>query len=156
MFKANPQLATGIKQLLERMATMKRGDLLPHVLIADLSGIPYESERWGTFCAKLRRKVTKELKFVLVPVPTVGYRIAGLNDQINDAYGRGKRASRQLFRGQKEISAAPDDDCSDYQRKIKTARLQLSKAGRSMLRKAEHINAALTKNTEQLPRRKSA
>jgi len=152
MFKENPQIAYGIGKIMDQLKGMSRGDVISHAMIASLSGVDFKSSQYGTLRQKIRRQALRRLKYTIVAVPGVGYRIATIDDQVNDAMGRGGRASRQLFRGTKEVDSTPDDQCSDHQRRVKGLRIRAFRSARSSALKSNHTEKILSKIQETRPK----
>lgn len=155
MFKENAKIAYGMDRIMDRLRTMRRGEVLTHDEISSLSGIRRDSAQYATIRQKIRKHALKHLRFTIVAVQGVGYKIATAGDQANDAMQRANRSSRQLHRGIREVSAAPEDSLTDHQRRVKHSKIQVFKAGRQLTRRAAKINEVLSKVPESLPRRGS-
>lgn len=125
-----------VTNLLNKMASQDRGDVLPLETIERISKIRRYEKGWGTVIKKLKRKLLHTRGIALWPVPTVGYRLCTHEEQLCLlSVHRQKRATRQLTRSHRELAALEPAELSVYQQRVRAMKMQDAIQARRLIKR---------------------
>jgi hypothetical protein len=153
MFEATPEIDKQVADLYKAAKPLQRGDILPHDTIEAVLKVKPHEGRWDHVVNRVRRRIEARRGVATWPVPTVGYKLLTVKEQMEFLpKKRLLKASRQERRARRSVEALDDKHLTPHQRRLKLAQLDhLKVAGRSV-RSRIRAMAALGRKTETHPR----
>lgn len=149
MLKASSErIHDAVESLWEQTASLERGDVIHWTDIEAAVGESRDASPCRVVVLKLKRRYEEERGITLWSVPTVGYRLCTVEQQLlRCSRERVKRAGRQLRRGVRHMQAIPDEELTDAQRSLRADRVNNQKRALRRVRAAGKIEAVLSRPT---------
>ena len=133
----NKALTIAVEQVIAEAVAIGRGGMLSYPRIAEVCGWDRRHPSWPSLTEKFRRLLLANHQIACETVRGLGFRLMTASDQVVlPAVKRSQRASRQLHRGLKEVSAVDSGSLSVHMQDLRAKQL----AGMKQSRQA-NINA---------------
>jgi hypothetical protein len=135
-FKECPVIADKVSKVVAWLANKQREDILPLVVIEELTGCHRYTDSWGTIIKKIRRRLLNERHIALLTERSVGYRLCNHGEQLYEcSKRRQRRARRQLSSAILEVGALPIQELSIHDQRNRSLKLDhLATTRRTMKR----------------------
>jgi hypothetical protein len=154
MLDMNLEMMELSERLFDGVSHFKRGEVIPHAMIAGLTGMVKDSDEWKWMIVRLKKMFLRQLNIVLWSSHKEGYKLLTHQEQLVFApQKRTKKAIRQINKSIKETAALPDRELSDHQRNMKYNQLRAAAESRREVRSRQRTQEIFSKPTEGLPRR---
>lgn len=154
MFTAKDVITNAVNDTMKLLRTRKRGDTATWAELERAAGFTRESPHWTAYDRRFRRDFLNESGIKLFAVNGVGLKLMTHEEQLFDK-SRQQRANRQLWRGNKELTALPSRELSDHQRQIKSRRLDVGHNARRVALYTAVLAGKLSRPTSNgIPKRR--
>lgn len=157
MFETNARIAQMVESLYGACVSLNRGDILTRETIAEIVQVEPNTAHWQYVVNRVRRRVERDRHISMMPVNEVGFQLLSIQEQIELAQYRERRANRQLRRGERSLKALEGvKGMTVHQRRLRSVNLDGLRSARLKISEELRISAATGRATVALPRPKIA
>lgn len=146
------RIAQAVKAIMDATEGWVRGNILTHEQIESVGELVRYQGSWGTVILTLKKRFETERGITLDNIPGVGYKLATVNEQINDCVQkRSRRAVRQFNKAAGHLEAVPDEEMTTHQQIVRAKRLDGHRQAMQKIRQMRRIGNILMKPTGDNP-----
>lgn len=155
MFETDAEIDALVDAVYAKAADLGRGDVLAHDVVREIVGCEPHTDRWPNVMRRVKNRIREERGIAILPEIGVGYRLLTHNETTGRlAAHRNKKARSQFRKLRREISALPDQELNDHQRRRKHFILDSIRKERGRLMEQEKLFAVVAKPSFAAPRRR--
>lgn len=149
-FTEKDEIRIAAEQLWNIAAEYNRGDVIPWSVCEAATGMKYGTAIFKTTVLKFKKRLHKEREIACRPERGTGFRLLTATEQVH-CPGRRERASRQLYRGLKEVLAVDATSLSDHDRRFQHEQIKQLRQERSVVRAGEKSVVGRVESVERRP-----